>query len=64
VGVGNLRGFCLWGVEPSNASLVCWKTAMGPENCKDMADGDFQPGKFMGSSPCNGDVTFKILQTS
>jgi hypothetical protein len=38
VGVGNLRGFCLWGVEPSNASLVCWKTAMGPENCKDMAE--------------------------
>eukprot|EP00435_Cladocopium_sp_Y103_P051445 s882_g16.t1 len=38
VAIGNLRGFCFWGIEPSNSSLVCWKTALGPENCKEVAE--------------------------
>ena len=31
VSVGNLRGFCLYGAEPGNSSLICWRVALGPQ---------------------------------
>lgn len=64
VGVGNLRGFCLWGVEPSNASLVCWKTAMGPENCKDMAEEMGLNGRRAFAGSCFIGIVFLLLWTS
>eukprot|EP00438_Fugacium_kawagutii_P012333 Skav221964 [mRNA] locus=scaffold195:841300:844675:- [translate_table: standard] len=38
VGIGNLRGFCLYGVEPGNSSMVCWRPLMGPTVASEMAE--------------------------
>jgi len=38
VAVSNLRGFCVYGHEPANASLVCWRTALGPSETFEVAE--------------------------
>ncbi len=38
VSIANLRGFCLYGVEPGSSSLICWRVAMGPQVISEYAE--------------------------
>jgi len=48
VSVGNLRGFCLYGAEPGNSSLICWRVALGPQVISEYTEEkELQPRRFV-----------------